>query len=446
MNSASIGYRQSIDGCTDRVIGAHGLSSDELGRMVKRCEPLLAQLTRERQTGSLPLLSVPADRDDLDRAATALKSLSHGAELIVFYGTGGSGLGGQTLAQTGGWNIPTGGKGADKAAGRPRVRFFDNLDPATLAQALASFDFATTRFVVTSKSGNTAETLIQAITTIQAAKAKGFGDRLAQIFLGITEPDKPGSRNGLRSLFAHHGIPMLDHHLGVGGRFSSITNVGLLPAMAMGLDPVKIRQGAAAVLDQLDAASNPADVPAALGAAVAVGLNELKGIRIQVMMPYCDRLGRFAAWFVQLWGESLGKNGLGTTPVGAQGPVDQHSQLQLYMDGPRDHLISIVRLPAQAQGPVLDADLAKLAGLDWLAGKGPGDLTGAQSLAIAEALGTVGRPVRLFDVDEPKEHVIGALLMHFMLETIIAGRLMGVDPFDQPGVELGKVLAKKRLV
>jgi glucose-6-phosphate isomerase len=199
------------------------------------------------------------------------------------------------------------------------------------------------------------------------------------------------------------------------------------------------------VLDQLDAAKEPGEVPAMVGAAVAVALADLRGVRVSVMMPYCDRLGRFAAWYVQLWGESLGKQGKGTTPVGAQGPVDQHSQLQLYMDGPRDHFLTLLRVPKQAKGPKLDAELAKLAGLEWLAGKGPGDLTAAQSLGVAEALGSVGRPVRIIDADEPDERVLGSLMMHFMLETIIAGRLMGVDPFDQPGVELGKVLAKKRL-
>ncbi len=163
------------------------------------------------------------------------------------------------------------------------------------------------------------------------------------------------------------------------------------------------------------------------------------------MMPYADRLGRLAAWFVQLWAESLGKGGEGTTPIGALGPLDQHSQLQLFMDGPREHYVTVLRVASAGAGPKVDSELAKLAGADMLGGHTIGDIVDAQAHAVPEALARAGRPVRTIDLAKLDEKTLGALLMHFMIETILAGRLLGVDPFDQPAVELAKILTKERL-
>jgi glucose-6-phosphate isomerase len=366
-----------------------------------------------------------------------------GARTLVFFGTGGSGLGGQTLAQLAGWNIP--GHMRDGQKKRPRTRFYDNLDPQTLEHALAGLELATTRFVVTSKSGGTVETLVQVIAALQAVKAAGLEPLIPKLFLGLTEPEAAGKTNGLRRLLAAHQIPMLDHHTGIGGRFSVLSNVGLLPALARGLDVAALRAGAAAVVQQMLAAPEPRDVPAALGAAVAIGLNREHQIGCQVMMPYSDRLGRFADWFVQLWAESLGKGGNGTTPIACLGPLDQHSQLQLFQDGPRDHLMTILRTPTGGLGPKLDAAMAAMAGIGFLAGRHAGDLVAAQAEAVPAALASAGRPVRTFDIPVLDERAMGALLMHFMLETIIAGRLLKIDPFDQPAVELAKTLARDRL-
>jgi glucose-6-phosphate isomerase len=163
------------------------------------------------------------------------------------------------------------------------------------------------------------------------------------------------------------------------------------------------------------------------------------------MMPYSDRLGRFSHWFAQLWAESLGKGEQGTAAIACLGPVDQHSQLQLFMDGPREHLISIVRAPSAGQGPRIPAELAATAGLDYLAGRTAGDLVAAQAEAVPAALLRAGRPVRTFDLAGLDERSVGALMMHCMLETILAARLMEIDPFDQPAVELAKVITRERV-
>src|SRR5262245_46184603 len=436
-------YTQSIDGCLADTIGACGLSEAELARWLDRVTPAIEALRQDHGASRLALLRVPEETADLDAAERALARLSAGAETIVFFGTGGSGLGGQTLAQLAGWNISGGGGVYDRS--RPRTRFFDNLDPLTLEGALRKINLATTRFVAISKSGGTTETLAQVIATIAAVRSAGLEAKIPELFLGVTEPSRPGIKNGLRDLLGSLSIPMLEHHTGIGGRFSCLTNVGLIPAMARGLDARAIRRGARAVVEAMLAAKEARDVPAALGATVLVALAKERGIRTLVLMPYADRLGRFADWWVQLWAESLGKRGEGTSPVPALGPVDQHSQLQLFMDGPREIAVTLIRVATEGTGPVLDPELAAMAGQAFMGGRTIGDIVEAQSHAIANALAKVGRPVRAFDLPRLDEEAIGALLMHFMLETILAGRLLGVDPFDQPAVELAKVLTRERL-
>ena len=436
-------YRQSIAGCLEGSIGEYGLSDAVLAGWMGRIAKPFETLRDDYRLKRLALLTIVDDTADIDAAEAQLAKLSQGAKTLIFFGTGGSGLGGQTLAQVGGWNLP--GVTIRKQGERPRVRFYDNLDPGTLAGALGTIDLSTTRFVLTSKSGGTTETLCQAIAAISAVKAAGLEAKIPELFLGISEPAKPGTVNGLRSLLESFGVPMLEHHTGIGGRFSCLTNVGLMPAMARGLDARKVRAGARKVIHSLVSASSPVAFAPAIGAATAIALAKERGIHTLVMMPYADRLGRFSEWFVQLWAESLGKGGEGTSPIPALGPLDQHSQLQLFMEGPREIYTTVVRVQSAGLGTVMDEDLARRAGADYMAGKTVGDVVSAQAHAIADALGKAGRPVRTIDLPVLDEESIGALLMHFMIETILAGRLLGIDPFDQPGVELAKVLTREKL-
>lgn len=438
-----VGLSQSVEFCLADKIGAAGLPRASLDASLERLKPRLASLRAAHADGSLPLLRVPEWRDDIDSARTALARLTDGAKVLVFFGTGGSSLGGQTLAQLGGWSIP--GDDGHGMRGRPRTRFYDNLDPRTLERALAGLDLATTRFILTSKSGNTPETLVQAVSALEAVRRAGLADRLPELFLGLTEPRMQGVGNGLRDLCEAFAIPTLPHDTKIGGRFSGLTNVGLLPALARGLDVVALREGAGTVVKALLDGGDPATFAPAVGAAVQIGLAKERGVKASVMLAYSDRLARFSAWYVQLWGESLGKSGEGTTPVAALGPVDQHSQLQLYLDGAPQHFITVIRTACAGSGPIVAPDLAKLAGAGYLANHSVGDLVSAQQRAIPEALVAAGRPVRTMDVQTLDERALGALMMHFMLETILAGALLGVDPFDQPAVESGKVLTRRYL-
>jgi glucose-6-phosphate isomerase len=434
---------QSVHGCLEASIGALGLPQASLDANLATLEPRLAALREAYAKSTLPILRVPEWRDDIAVARDALHKLTQGARTLVFFGTGGSSLGGQTLAQLGGWGIP----GDDKhgSESRPRTRFYDNLDARTLELSLAGLDLKTSRFVVISKSGGTPETLVQVTSAIDAVRQAGLAERIPELFLAVTEPATKGAKNGLRALCEAFSIPTLDHDPNIGGRFSGLTNVGLLPALARGLDAMALREGAQSVITSVLNAKSAGQFAPAIGASVAVGLAKERGVRANVMLPYSDRLSRFAAWYVQLWGESLGKHGEGTTPVAALGPVDQHSQLQLYLDGAPQHFITVIREQCDGVGPRIAPDLAKAARADYLAGHAAGDLVAAQQRAIPEALIAAGRPVRTIDFDRLDERALGALMMHFMLETILAAHLLGVDPFDQPAVESGKILTRRYL-
>ena len=409
---------------------------ENFAAVLTRTGEALAWLRARHADGTLPLLRLPEQRDDIAAILGYAALLRDGTSDVVFLGTGGSSLGGQTLAQLAGHAVPGVSAWRD-----PRIHFMDNLDPESYGALLQRLPLKTSRFVAVSKSGGTGEALMQTIAALDAVKIAKLDPQAH--FLGITEPAKPGNTNGLRDLLSAHQVRLMDHDPGIGGRFSVLTNVGLLPAAVCGLDISAIRQGAADALGPVLANRQPSDVPSAVGAALSAAL---AGTRtISVMMAYADRLERFTRWYVQLWAESLGKDGKGTTPIGALGPVDQHSQLQLYIAGPRDKLFTIVTGSLAGRGPRMPAGLAKLAGEPDFSGKTIGDLVAAQGRATAETLAKNGCPVRTIHLERIDERHLGALLMHFMLETIIAARLLGIDPFDQPAVEEGKVLAKKYL-
>ncbi len=168
-------------------------------------------------------------------------------------------------------------------------------------------------------------------------------------------------------------------------------------------------------------------------------------MNVSVMMPYADRLRLFSDWYAQLWAESLGKNGLGSQPVAAAGPVDQHSQMQLFLDGSEGRLVNLIFPATKARGLVCLTIWLQIRCLPISPGRTVGDVTACQQSAAVEVLIRNGRPVRVFAVDRVDERTLGALMMHFMLETILAGFMMNIDPFDQPAVEQGKVLTRDYL-
>ena len=379
------------------------------------------------QQGKLELLSIPAATADVMAAKPVAAAIAKYAKTVAVLGIGGSSLGGQALT-------------ALARAASPKVEFHDNPDPFSWAAALKRFDLKKTHFVAISKSGGTAETLMQALTAAQALEKAGVTN-LAKHFTIITEPHQSPLADFADSI----GATKLDHPLGVGGRYSVLTMVGVLPALLMGIDVKKLRAGAASVLAETLAAKNSADAPAATGAALHQALAGEGKLATTVLWPYADQLAVFGGWWRQLWAESLGKDGKGSAPLSVLGPVDQHSQLQMFRDGPGTALYTIVSVDTKGKGPAAPRARARKLGLDYLAGKTLGDLVDAECRATAQTLFKNGRPVRVIHMAQVDAFSMGALMMHFMLETILMGRLMGVDPFNQPGVEEGKILARQYL-
>lgn len=417
-------YEQSIEDC----LGEGRLSEEELATALDEARDGMAQLRAWRSEGSLPLLALPGRRDDLEALRPVIDAYrSHCSDVLVL-GTGGSSLGGRALCAL-----------ARPHEG-PRIHFLENVDPWRFPIRFDELDLERTGVIAISKSGGTSETMMQFLAGLERFRDSVGEEGIARRFTVITEP----TDNPLRRLAEEFGIHGLDHDPGIGGRFSVLSLVGLLPAAIAGLDIVAVRNGAAQVLDSSLAAEDPKDNAPALGAAVSVALAREHGVAATVFTAYADALRETTLWFRQLWAESLGKQGLGTTPVDAVGTVDQHSQLQLWLDGPDDKMFTIVTAPSCGQGDRADPEMmARIPELGWLAGRTLGDLLDAHARGTADALAARGRPVRTVRLDAVDERSLGALMMHFMLETIVAAHILGVNPFDQPAVEEGKVRARR---
>ncbi|MBL9095500.1 MAG: glucose-6-phosphate isomerase [Alphaproteobacteria bacterium] len=370
--------------------------------------------------------------DDLAQAAELVEHLTKNTTELLLLGIGGSSLGAQTLAQLAFW----GTEAYTPRPNHPRLHIIDGIDSAVFRTLLNMLDLRTTRFLVVSKSGGTTETLMQLLVAIEALEEAGGGKYLKHHFAGIAEE---GS-NPLRAILTDMGAPMMAHDADLNGRYSAFSPVGLVPALIAGLDARAIRAGAREMFD----AAMTGEAPAIDGGALSVAARDA-GLSQSVMWVYRDRLARLPKWWRQLWAESLGKNGQGTTPIDAQGPVDQHSQLQLYLDGPNDKLFTLVDAPAVSEAKA-NVAWAQKHGLDLLAGRGLSEVVAAELRATAETLSNAGRAVRRISLASPlEERNMGALMMHFVLETLIAARLWNVDPFGQPAVEEGKRLTRKYL-
>ena len=425
-------YTQDIDGCMAANIGAAGLAPETFNAWLRRASAGLAMLRDGHHRGSLPLVLLPERRDDIPMIEERAEYHRERADTVVVLGTGGSSLGGQAL-------YALADSGFGPSGDSPRLIFLDNIDPHTFDHLFRSLDLSRTDFIAISKSGGTAETLAQAMICIEALLQGEDEATVADHFTVITEP----KASPLSALAQHYGMVTLPHDPGIGGRFSALSLVGLLPAAIAGLDPVSIRGGAEHVVADLLTGN---ECPAAIGAAVQCGLSKARGIHSSILMPYSDRLAFMGQWYCQLWAESLGKEGEGVLPVRAAGTVDQHSQLQLYLDGPRDKLFTFVHTPARGTGRLMRTALAGDRGaLEYLDGRTMGDLLDVMQRATADTLVQNGCPTRILTLEQVDEAGMGALMMHFIAETIIAAGMLGVDPFDQPAVEQGKVLARKYL-
>jgi glucose-6-phosphate isomerase len=324
-----------------------------------------------------------------------------GVERTLTVGIGGSALGATALAT---------------ALSAPQVAL-DNVDPAHTRATLDALDLDSTLVHVVSSSGTTAETRANLRAVRRAFRQAGVD--WTERTLVTTGPEGP-----FRDLAAERGLPVLDYPEGVPGRFAALSAVGLVPLAVAGRDIEGVLAGAreAALSGSLF------DCPAYAYGAAAYALRE-RGATTNAVMPYAEALEPFAEWTAQLWAESLGKEGLGQTPVRALGATDQHSQLQLYRAGPRDKFVTLVR---PRERPDLD-----IGGDDWLPAS-MAELVDAEFRATAASLAEADRPAVQVEIDRVDERGIGELLFGFEAACVLYGELSGVETFTQPAVEWAK--------
>ena len=398
-------------------------------KLRKKLEYILPSFIEEAIDPEKPMLSLPAMIEDLTEIEGHAERISSVNTDVLVLGVGGSSLGGQALIQACGSYINN----------RPNVIFADNLSPLGFPYSLSKLNPNNTHIIAISKTGRTVELHAQLAITMEWLKKSNciFKDHITVITQTEISP--------LRKTIDIHNLPSLAYQIMLGGRFSILSNVGLLPAAIAGVNIRDLRNGAQEVIEEMKTAKKPVEVPAAVGAAHIISQQQQNNINISVLFPYADRLRKFGEWYCQLWAESLGKNGLGTTPVIAQGPLDQHSQLQLYMEGPRDKSYSFITV-GREDG--LDMNIPKIpddVGMSSLSGLTLHDIVTAMSKGTHHALCETGQPVRQTHMDDLKEKSIGSLIMFFFLETKFASALLGVSPYGQPGVERGKIITQEFL-
>jgi glucose-6-phosphate isomerase len=357
-------------------------------------------------------------------------------ENVVILGIGGSSLGGYALLKAllhPYWNdLPE-----DRRNGFPRYFFLENVDSDQITGLLDVLDVSRTLFLVVTKSGTTSETMSQYLLVQSLLETCMDCEEATRQLVAITDP-KQGL---LREIVGRDGLASFDIPPDVGGRFSVFSAVGLLPAALMGLPIRDIQRGIQDIYPQVLNA-NLQQNPAAQAALVQVALYE-QGMPISVFMPYSARLAAVSDWYVQLWAESLGKRNnrqgqtvhVGPTPLRAVGVTDQHAQVQLFNEGPFDKVVTFVSVAQPERSLGIPEGEAALA---YLGGKTFTQLMQAEFEATRASLAYNGRPSVTLQLPTVDAYHVGQLLFLLEVQTALAGSLLNVDPFDQPGVELGK--------
>jgi len=363
--------------------------------------------------------------EDMRGCKELVLSMFSSFDEIVLLGTGGSSLGAKALCE-----LQSSGGFSEK-----KIHFFDNVDPGSFEVFAKKSSLDRVGVLVITKSGGTPETLAQLTYFIDLWKKVQGKDAIAKQFICITEPkDSPVSR--LAKLYK---IRCLAHDTLLGGRFSVVSKVGLLPFFLTGGDSDLFQQGLEQVAKYLLA---PEKLPAVSFVAAHNFLEKKCCLDDVIVTVYGDAWRYVPTWFMQLWAESLGKQGKGTMPIGSLGTQDQHSLLQLFLDGPNNKFFTIIISKDYGKTSVLQPEDM---GLDYLRGKTLGDLMEAEAWATVRTLVERKAPVRVLHLDVLKEKALGVVMLNWMLETALQAGVWGVDAFDQPAVEKGKILTKEYL-
>ena len=418
------------------ALNGRGITEEALKDYAERFRTVHQDVEGQRKRGEIGFFKLTEPGDVLRDILGFAEGIGQAFDTVVVLGIGGSALGTLALQQAllkPHWNELT----DDQRDYFPRLYVLDNVDPSTIGPLLDRLDLRRTLFNVVSKSGTTAETMAQFLIVYERLRAAFGEDEEAyrSHLLFTTDPEK----GVLRELARTENIPTLPIPSDVGGRFSVLSAVGLLPAALVGIDVQALLAGAQAMVERCagdDVARNPAGAFACLQHAADTRLKA----PIHVMLAYSDRLYLTADWFRQLWAESLGKDDRGPTPIKALGATDQHSQVQLYMEGPFDKTVTMLAIGERGADVAIPKQYQDVDALAYLGGHTLGELLDAERRATAQALAQRGRMNMTIELPKLDAHAMGQIFMMLQIATAYAGALYQVNPYDQPGVELGKEL------
>ncbi|MCL2029011.1 MAG: glucose-6-phosphate isomerase [Deltaproteobacteria bacterium] len=419
------------------AVGPAGLAPDDLKTIREALTAAARNVDGQYKKGALPFMDLPFKAEDL-RKFQALGDSLKKFENVVVLGIGGSALGAKAVFNA---LRPLNHNSLPQAKRQfPRLFVADNIDPEGFGALLEGLDIRKTVFNVISKSGATAETMSQFLIVYDRLRHDLGKTSLKDHLIITTDP----AEGVLRKIALAQGLNSLEIPPGVGGRFSVLTAVGLAPLAAVGVNIAELLAGAGL------ARNEPTQDPLANQAYAFAGLNWFLTARKKrgslVMMPYADSLALVADWFGQLWNESLGKalslsgkpTTAGQTAIKALGATDQHSQLQLYMEGPKDKTVCFLRCEHFRTQMPIPKSFAEYPELAYLGGHSLGELLNFEQRGTARALAENGRPNFTITLPQVTPAALGYLLNMLQIAAVVSGCLYKVDPLDQPGVELGK--------
>ena len=405
-------------------IGINGLDNLEFFAWEQKIKEIILEIRKEAKTGKIGWTSLPFQEDEIKAITKFAKNEQKKWKNIVVLGIGGSSLGTIALKQALQKNKET------------NLIVLDNIDPDFFTEKLENLDWKKTLVIVISKSGTTPETMAQ-FYIIENILKHELKDEFQKHIIAITD-----SKNGeLKNLADAQSYQQFEVPGNVGGRFSVLSSVGLLPAALMGIDIVKLCEGAQQIHEDCFQ-ENLRQNPAALLAVSAYLMDKKKNKKIHVMCSYSNKLLGFTDWYAQLLAESIGKSlDTGLTPVKALGATDQHSQLQLWNEGPNDKIITFLEIRNFKHNiPIPHFENEALA---YLSGKSLNELISAEKSATEMALTSHNRPNQTILIPNLNKNTLGQLFYLFEMQIAILGKLYEINAYNQPGVEDGKKLTKK---
>lgn len=412
------------------AIGSGGMPDAELGALRGRLAAVRETLL-DGWKAAPGFFGIPERHDDLRAVKEAAKAAAKSCRTLVVIGIGGSDLGARAILRA----LKPAGKGMD-------VRFIGaNTDPEEIAALLATVDLKKAMLNVISKSGDTIEPM-SAFLLLRDRLIKAVGKAKHRARVVATTDAKKGT---LRAIADREKYATLPVPADIGGRFSALTTVGLFPAACAGVPFMDLVAGMKEVRDGFTSSFAGAEGPL-LFAGLHHEAYARRDRRVTVLMPYADGLREFGLWFRQLWAESLGKRrdraGMdvrhGFTPVAALGATDQHSQVQLYNEGPADKVVTFIEVDRFRKDFSVPNPYKDIEGVAYMAGRPFSEIIHAERKATALALKKSGMPSGTLHVPSLTPESVGALMGFFMIATAATAELLDVDAYDQPGVEEGK--------